>query len=215
MTSTPVWLLIFTWSSGWPFKRTYLEVVFCAFFSLKFLFRMTTIFQNFFFSSIFCAGPWDMYSTWSWKIWVPVLTILFLNPSDFLFGSKIMTLENPPCAVLTPPGVLISCWLLKSLSFSSSSNSGCSFPPGGQTPSCGWLLSTACSPELRFKCWNTLLAPMETSEGSLWLSIQRVHSRAQSCSTPSCSGGIVSQPLWAPRPTYQRPQQLLGSGKPE
>ena len=105
---------------------------------------MTTVFQNFFFF-------FPIFLLWALRYILyliledlsPSADHSLLNSSDFLLGSKIMTLENPLCAVLSPPGVLISCWLLMLLSFSSSSNSGCSFSPWRPDPLM-WMIIVHC-----------------------------------------------------------------------
>lgn len=67
-------------------------------------------FKTFYF--YFCSGLWDMSSAWSWRplIWVSIVTILSLHSSDISHWFKTHGfLENPLCAILTAPGLLIPC----------------------------------------------------------------------------------------------------------
>ena len=105
---------------------------------------MTTVFQNFFFFFYFLLWALRYVLYLISKDWSPNADHSLLKFLWFSFWFKIHDfLENLLCAVLTPPGVLISCWLLKSLSFSSSSTSGFSFSPW-RPDSLMWVVIVHC-----------------------------------------------------------------------
>lgn len=182
---------------------------------------MTTVFQNFFFFFLFFALGLEIHTLldlgrfesqcWPFSFKFLWFSSWFKN-HDSWKPSLCCAQSSWSFDILLTVDVII---LLQQLEF------GLFFLPlEARPPNVDDYCPLPAPPELRSGCWILRWAPAETSEGSLQLAIlplaiQRVPSWAQSWSTPSCSGRTDSQPPWAPRPTCQRPQQLLGSGKPE